>query len=204
MLFERRCPACGRRCRFVCEACWSCLQPDPTTGPGLFVYDHVYRELILAAKNRGRRDLLRPLGRALADHLATGGIEAPVAPGDPATSPWVVTWVPCSREGRRTRGYDQGRVLARVVASRLGLVCHRTLWRADEEPQTGRDRRQRLAGPTLDVRRAPVPRRLILIDDVTTTGSSLRAASERLRAAGALDVVTAALAAVTQPRDRVL
>lgn len=186
MLFERRCPACGRHSRFACSLCWSRLTPDHSAAPGLFVYDQACRELILAAKNRGRRDLLRPFGRALADHLAERL--------DPEV-PWLVTWVPCSRRGRQARGFDQGRILARTVAAGLDVNARQLLRRIDPAAQTGRSREQRLVGPAFRARR-PATGHIVVVDDVTTTGASLRGAVAALETAGAQRVVPAALASV--------
>jgi predicted amidophosphoribosyltransferase len=152
----------------------------------VFVYDQACRELVLAAKNHGRRDLLRPFGRALADQLATRL--------DPE-APWEVTWVPCSATGRHARGFDQGRILARVVAAHLGLEFSPLLRRVDAVAQTGRSREQRLVGPRFRARR-PATGFVVLVDDVTTTGATLRSAAAALESAGARQVVPAAIASV--------
>ncbi len=150
------------------------------------MYDQACRELILAAKNHGRSDLLRPFGRVLADHLAERL--------DPEL-PWVVTWVPCSSRGRQARGFDQGRILARVVAARLGCNARPLLRRIDPAAQKGRSREQRLVGPAFRARR-PGTGYIVLVDDVTTTGASLRGATAALESAGARLVIPAALASV--------
>ncbi len=181
MLFDRRCPRCGRSGSGVCHRCLAATQPvgvvNGLTGLRsvrvLVRYDDVASALILAAKNGGRKDILVGLGRRLAQAAA----------GERRR--WhQVTWVPASRQGQRDRGQDHGRILARTVASELDLPCRKLLVRSRGPAQTGRDREARLAGPNL---RAPAPVRgsVLLVDDVITTGASLDAAASALVRAGA-------------------
>ena len=86
--------------------------------------------------------------------------------------------------------------MARHVARQLGVPCRRLLERSgDGGPQTGRNRAGRLHGPVF--RAHPhVPRaRVLLVDDVVTTGATIRSAASALRRAGAVDVVPVAFAA---------
>lgn len=103
----------------------------------------------------------------------------------------VVTWVPCSPTRRTDRGFDPAELLARAVARRLGLRARRLLRRLDDQPQTARTLQGRLAGPELAVRHRLHGGAVLVIDDVCTTGSTLRAAAEALRAGGATAVVAA-------------
>jgi hypothetical protein len=101
----------------------------------------------------------------------------------------VVTWAPTSARRVADRGYDPAELLARAVADLLGLPCRRLLHRGRRSsPQAGKARAARLVGPQFIGRplwRAP---RVLLIDDVTTTGATLREGAEALLAAGASEV----------------
>ncbi len=103
----------------------------------------------------------------------------------------LVSWVPATPKRRRSRGFDQGELLARAVARRLGIQPRRLLRRSDNRAQTARDRKGRMEGPRLH----PVGRQLrlaptvLLVDDVCTTGATLAAAAAVLRHRGAGVVV---------------
>jgi len=103
----------------------------------------------------------------------------------------IVTWVPASRSRRRDRGYDQSELLARAVARRLGLPARRTLRRVDDRPQTARSRQGRALGPDLAAAGRSVgdKARLLLIDDVVTTGATLRRAAAVLSSRGAAEAI---------------
>jgi predicted amidophosphoribosyltransferase len=164
----------------------------PPAVPGiaaLFAYTGAGRDLVAGLKYRNGRAVLGWLGVALARLVPPGATE-------------VVTWAPTHPERRRARGYDQAALLARAVAQQLAVPCSRLLRRTDRAgPQTGRPRAGRLAGPAFVATRA-VPRAVLLVDDVVTTGATLRGAAQALEAAGARQVVLVAAAATPRPGPR--
>lgn len=223
MLLARHCPVCRRPARSICGPCLAALPrwaPSPAgewVGGGaraaelglsrftaLFAYEPPVARLVLAAKNGGRHDLLAVLGHALAHELTAARdlVSPAVTGGDPghqideAEGEVVVTWVPASRRQARRRGYDQGAELARALARPLGLRARPLLRRAGGEAQAGRNRADRLAGPSLRVRGRRAPPRVLLVDDVATTGASLARAAGALRAAGTRSVHAVVVAAV--------
>jgi len=106
----------------------------------------------------------------------------------------VVTWAPTSDRRRRNRGYDQAELLARCVARQLRVPSRRLLHRIGGKSQTGRNRLDRLVdGPRFRARPVRVPLRVLVVDDVVTTGSTLRSAGRALLAAGHRDVTLVAL-----------
>ena len=138
----------------------------------------------------------------IADRMALVADRALVADGAQAAG--LVTWVPSSPTRRRERGFDPAELLARAVARRLGLRTRRLLRRLDDEPQTTRTREGRLTGPRMAARRGRVPGVVLVVDDVCTTGSTLRVAATALRAGGAVSVVAAVATVVAAaPRQPV-
>lgn len=106
----------------------------------------------------------------------------------------VVTWAPTSNRRRRHRGYDQAELLARAVARNIRRPCRRLLIRTTSTSQTGRSRWERMVdAPEFEARPMRRPLRVLVIDDVVTTGSTLRSAEAALRRAGSRSVVLVAL-----------
>lgn len=177
-LLRRGCVVCGEGRAGLCKACLRRTLPPPTTrvrGVGrveaLFAYDGHGARIVQALKYRDGRRAVGPLATALAGRLA---LDAPA----------VVTWVPTSPRRRRDRGFDQSELLARAVARRLGLPAGPLLRRRPGPAQTGLDRagREAAAGYVATTRPgAPV----VLVDDVCTTGATLRAATAAIVAGGA-------------------
>jgi len=141
--------------------------------------------MIVALKYHNARRMAHPLAALLAECVTASSM--PVFD--------VVTWAPTSGAHRRRRGYDQAELIARIVARRLGLPARRVLRRRGSTSQTGRSRRDRLAGPVFRAHRSVRGARVLVIDDVTTTGATLRAARRALRSEGALLVDCWAVAA---------
>lgn len=177
-----------------CPRCEGTSLPEPRRVAPPLRYEGVNREVVLAAKVTGSRRALRFLADELADTIASDH--------ELAGSFGLVTWAPTTDRRRRRRGFDQSEFIARHVARRLGVPCRRLLVREAGRPQTGATRQQRLEGPRFRARvaRGRVRGRVLVVDDVVTTGSTLRAAAHALEESGWSDVVVAACAAT--PDDR--
>jgi len=111
----------------------------------------------------------------------------------------VVVPVPLHWRRRRARGYDQAALLARPVAKALGVpALLRGLRRVRDTPsQVGlphAERQRNIAGAFAPWRLRGAER-VLLVDDVRTTGATLRAASKALEAGGVSEVHTFVLAA---------
>ena len=188
MLFERNCPGCGQPARTVCEPCTrlfvragSVEVAGTEWAQAALVYNDLVAALILAGKNRGRRDVLRHLARVL----------VPAVPDEAQ----MITWVPANNKSKRSRGYDQGKILAKAIATSVDLPARQLLKRHSGPSQIGQNRSGRLSGPNLTS--APVDSlNIVLVDDVITTGASLATATRALNNSGAQKVWALTLAAV--------
>ena len=114
----------------------------------------------------------------------------------------VVTWVPTTRERRMSRGHDQAETLARMLGRSLGVPVRKLLIRETVGHQTGNSREQRLVGVALRARIMSVSSMVLVVDDVVTTGATMRMAERALYRAGAARVVCIAVAATPAPARR--
>jgi hypothetical protein len=103
---------------------------------------------------------------------------------------WTLTWVPLGARRLRVRGFDQAQALAQAIGSLTGLPVHSLLARVREtDPQarrSGPERRRALAD-AFRARPHPFPR-VLLVDDVLTSGATAAACARALLSAGALEV----------------
>lgn len=111
-----------------------------------------------------------------------------------------ITWAPLSRARRRRRGYDQAQLLAQELAKRTGLPCERLLRKVRNNPaQSGIKNADARRKNVKGAYRALSPekirdKRILLIDDIVTSGSTLSECASVLRAAGAKEVLAATVA----------
>ena len=202
LVYPPKCPFCQRvqaaADEPVCRACWtSLIQGQSGKKAGAWFSGCVWavpyagqvREAILRFKFQGCRYYSRAFGEVLAACIRERELS------------WdVMTWAPVSRKRKRERGYDQAELLCRETADCLSAEPVGTLEKTRNNPaqSTLQDAAAR-AENVKDVYRVPEPslvagKRILLIDDITTTGSTLSACSHALLLAGADGVWCAALA----------
>ena len=170
-------------------SCWSCEQDPPAQDSVSCVvaYEGVGRELLLAYKNGGAEVFLSCMVRLLAlrGSLITG---PPVTGTRSVKESPVVCGIPRHPVERLLRGGPGGNLLAAAFASRQGLVFRRLLRKRRWTPrQAGLGRRQRLRNlrGVFAVRRIRrIPSRVLLVDDVLTTGSTVKECAATLKSAG--------------------
>ena len=200
------CQQCQRPLSLAARA----ASPEPLCGPcragetrvellrSFGAYDGELRELIVMLKYEKVRTLARPLGGWLAlamEHYPE------------LKDAEVIVPVPLHWRQRRARGFNQARLLARALGRWTGLPV-RAGWLKrvkDTRSQTGLTIRQREE----NVRKAFVSRqkldksRILLIDDVCTTGATLNASALALRRAGADTVYGLTLARVVREIEEI-
>ncbi|WP_410653901.1 ComF family protein [Amycolatopsis sp. lyj-112] len=211
LLIPARCAACGKPgapCCTTCQTAWGSLSEiarGPTSGLvpayALARYADEARRLILAYKERGRRDLAPYLGRAVAEALP----HLPCLPHATATGHCLVP-VPSRRHASRVRGGPHIERLAVECAKALAekgipvAVAPALKLRPGVRDAAGLTRAERAAN--LDGRVRLVPgaappggAAVILLDDVITTGATVAACVRMLDASGIHVSAVVALAA---------
>lgn len=196
------CVGCGSPGRTLCSVCAALLEvrPEPRSvrGVGRVVsgveYDGVARAAVLAFKNAGRTDLAGPLAGAL-DAAAREALE-------PLAAPIALVPMPPTRRSAVERGYDPVAVLLR--RARLPAVRLLSLQRRPSD-QASLARAARLVNAAGSMRAAPAAAglRVVLIDDVVTTGATLVDAARAVRQAGGSVLGAVTLASTPERRSTV-
>lgn len=205
LLFPDRCAGCGRVGHLFCDGCRASLRPYAQRGylrlsaPSgqqsyldraaiAFSFQGALREAIHCLKYQRVRRMAQPLAGLLAQHLQCYPIDTD-----------ALVPVPLHPRRLAERGFNQSELLAQHLSTASGIpLLHRHLVRSRDTPhQVGLDAHARVE----NVRDAFVwqsthspPARVLLIDDVLTTGATLQACAQALRWAGTREVRALVLA----------
>lgn len=194
LVFPPRCCLCGRLDSPWCADCAHALDelaplpgdaPPPITAIlSLSVHGDPLRTVIHTLKYESNRAQAQGLARVLGAPLAAAYAHV--------RDTWqidLIVPVPLHPNRLRTRGYNQSDLLAQALAGSTALPCHTGVLvrERDTGSQVGRTQAERHAEMNGAFRALPgaSSRRVLLIDDVLTTGATLTACAEALLAAGA-------------------
>lgn len=216
-LFPPRCPVCGElpaeEGRQICAACFSrldfvkeprCLRCGKTVfdetvglcadcekrersferGFALLNYDDCMRRMVAEIKYKNRRSYLKPMARLL--YLAYREQIADMRAD-------CLAPVPLHPSRLRSRGFNQAELLAREIGRHAGIPVRADLLirvkKTAAQNALNPEERARNLERAFAVRRPdPKLRRVILVDDIFTTGSTVEACAQALRAAGADEI----------------
>jgi len=203
VLMPTECSGCGRADRALCAACAVALSGTPTaayrddlTVWSTLDYSAVVGRVLVAYKDGGRTDAAPALAAALRRAVAAALVAAPPAPPGPAGGGILLVTVPSSRRAWRARGFTPVDLLLRRAGLRATALLRPSVSVAD---QVGLGRQQRLdnRSGSLAAIRSLAGSRIVLVDDIVTTGATLLEARRAIRQAGG-DVVGAATVAETR------
>lgn len=183
------CPRCGApHGRVQCTECTPVVlapfgyeEPPYRQAASALLLTASARRLITVYKDQGERALARPLAALMARYAPPAWLT-----GAPA-----LAYVPATAAARRRRGFDHGELLARELSWLLQVDFAPLLATPHQKDQRTLGRKGRIGNMRASMRAlegASVPRKIILTDDVCTTGATLFAATEALRTAGAEEV----------------
>ncbi len=197
-VFPARCAICGQVTaggRRICPRCEEQSLPqalfrrleESTSFDGdvfcvsPFLYEGLPRRMVLDLKFRGKKKN----AKWLAERLLL------VLPPRWQTAD-VVCWVPMSAIRKKERGYDQSELIARQTARKLGRPCRKLITKFREnQTQHELDARERAIN-VMGVYKSNPSRvsgkRILLIDDIVTTGATLSACIQALKKAGAAEI----------------
>ncbi|WP_311477756.1 phosphoribosyltransferase family protein [uncultured Gulosibacter sp.] len=205
MLFPVRCAGCGRPDRGVCAQCRAALG---TTRPASELlapelplvtsvnYDERIKRIIDAYKERGRVDAAAVLAPLLRQSIAalvqrqwslanSGGL--------------LLVPVPSTRAATARRGYDHLQLLAQRALPRAKTVSLlRAVRKVQDQSTLSRDAREQNLHAALVAHPSVAGQRCIVIDDLVTTGATVREAVRALRTAGGKPLGVAAIARVVK------
>lgn len=135
----------------------------------------VLKRLLNDYKFESHREAAKPLAELLDYAL-------PLLPADT-----IVTWVPTTPAHIRARGFDHARLLAHEFAQRRDMQIRPLLERHQtlSQHELSRSAREAAAKQAFGLRDSPAPSSVLLIDDILTTGATLRACTSLLRSTGA-------------------
>jgi predicted amidophosphoribosyltransferase len=181
-----RCPRCalpspcGARCPMAGGAIAHAWAPVAFEGPA--------RAVVHALKFQGALGLAELMAAQMVATAPAGLLEAGAG--------LALVPVPTPDARRRRRGFDHAARLADAVGARTGLPVARCLRRTGAAPRQARARRAaRLAQGRVQLAiRGTAPRRVVLVDDVHTTGATLQACARKLIDNGAFQVSALAYA----------
>lgn len=213
LLYPAACLSCGEPGAPVCERCLRAFSPVLPARPGRTArgpgrmhafsgwragcrYVGTGREMVLRLKS-SEKQYARPLARLM---LSAAG-------NDPEyLAPDLVTWVPSERRKIAARGFNPAELLAGEYARLSGSPAVRLLRKTrrtpDQDSVSGEERRRNVEGCFEGIDEEAPGARVLLVDDVITSGATAGACAAALLEAGA-QTVHILVAARTMPQDMV-
>lgn len=206
-LYPPKCVLCGRilekdetdlchHCRIHAPECpvLRAKYPYLNSWVALWYYEDTVRRSLLRYKFYGKRSHADTYARLLGMKLLR----------EDMTDFDILTYIPISAKRRRKRGFDQVELLAEKLGSQIGITPHALLKKLRDNPaQSGIAGQAERRANVLGVYAVPDParmkgKRILLLDDIITTGATASECARVLLTAGAKEVHLAVIAAARQ------
>ena len=209
-IFPEKCILCGKILKNgETDLCRLCRETAPLYSQGklnvqfldsftaVWYYEESVRRSLLRFKFRGARHYAKSFGRLLAMAVMQAhpeGID-------------LITWVPVSFLRKLRRGYDQVELIAKAVSEELGIPCEKTLKKVrHNRPQSGLESHPERRANVLGAYRCTNPelmknKRILLLDDILTTGATAGECARVLLTAGGSEVHCAVVAATRKHKQ---
>lgn len=189
---EKKCQKCGRETAFATEECSSCYgETAVDVSRSVFVYDGPIKNVIYKFKY----SFAPYLAEVLAPFLKNVYLENFFAPD-------IITFVPMSEKAEKKRGYNQSELLADELAKLLSTDAYSVLEKVKDTPNQAeldfKERSRNLKGAfRVTDKKIVKGKRILLIDDVLTTGATSREVASALKMAGSKSVYLLTVASVS-------
>ncbi len=209
-VFPEKCILCGTILKNgETDLCKLCRETAPEYSQGklnvqfldsftaVWYYEENVRRSLLRFKFHGTRQYAKSYGRLLAMRILRDhpeGID-------------LITWVPVSFPRKLRRGYDQVELIAKAVSGELGIPCVRLLKKVcHNRPQSGLNSHPERRANVLGAYRCTAPeltknKRILLLDDILTTGATAGECARVLLTAGGSEVHCAVVAATRKHKQ---
>lgn len=186
------CDHCGRKTLSPTEYCLTCKEKlvDLDKGRSAFNYEQPIVQLIHRAKYRDGRFLCREFGKILVTIYFKNYFNAD-----------FITYIPMTKKDERKRGYNQTRLIANALSEQVNVPvidCLEKVKQTSRQAKLTRDERlENLKGAfKVKTRKIVNGKKVLIIDDVTTTGATLSLIATKLKKAGAEKVFSLTVASV--------
>lgn len=180
-----KCLKCGKKNPYGCY-CKDCAHDKkPQQVFALFKYDGLAKELIHEMKYKDCHELASVLGQYLAKNFKTN------------LTGYTVTFVPVHKSKQRYRGYNQAQIIARAFACELNLDCQECLVRfrrtdSQVDKESHQERRKNIKN-SIEAKKKN-PERIVLVDDVVTSGATVEECARVLYKSGTKNIIAVSLA----------
>ena len=190
------CSHCGRKVVADEEYCSTCKGKLTATDRARSVFN--YEKPVSTLIKRAKYDNAKYLLDAFSDYLAAAYFKN-------YYNSYCVTFVPATDKAKKKRGYNQSEILAAKVSEKTGVPLVRAAVKTRETPRQASlnaDKRRKNLAEAFRItdKSAVAGKNVLIIDDVTTTGSTGEALAEKLKKAGAAKVELLTVASVP-PKD---